>query len=319
MYNQKLKERFIWECANKSDSSRYEYETLFNRLEKYENEWGADFCTRNAEELQPVLEKICGIKKNSKWTRISILRKYVSWCIDNKVSGACDGIFHVNISDTEQIKRYSVVNAKHLQSYLDILFDPEDKKTIDNIYRCYYWLAYGGMREEDISEVKRSDLDFESMMVRYEKRYTAVPIYREGVKAFHNCAELDSFALQHPLYAKEVSRKRICGDELMRGSKSVLSVKVIRSRVSKASRENRDRTSLQLSYRRVWLSGLFYRIWEQEVMGIPVFFDDIAADDIEEREYEAETSKELIKNKIRIKANEYKRDYNSWKAAWNLK
>ena len=54
-------------------------------------------------------------------------------------------------------------------------------------------------------------------------------------------------------------------------------------------------------------------------MGIPVFFDDIAADDIEEREYEAETSKELIKNKIRIKANEYKRDYNSWKAAWNLK
>lgn len=318
MYNQELKYKFIEDCVHKIDSNLKAYKRLFDIVGKYEEKWDADICTRGADELQPVIDDICGIRDKSKYPRLIALKKYVNWCIDQGVPGACNGMLQLSDTGAERVKRYYVANAKHLQSYLDTMFAPESEKTIDNIYRCYYWLAYGGLREEDVPFVKCSDVDFNEMMVRYDKRYTALPIYREGLRAFHNCVELDSFVLKHPLYAKEVKRKRLCGDELMRGSKSVLSVKSIRSRISKISRENRGKTDLKLSYHRVWLSGMFYRIWEQEVIGIPPFFEDIASDDVKGKEYKAVKSGVPIDNIIRSKAKEYKNDYDRWKIAWKL-
>ena len=193
MYNEKIKHQFMREQMEATPWKMNLCELIFNSTQAYEEEWNADLCTRSAEELQPMLSHITGFRARSKWSRLIILKDYVKWCIEMGVDGACSGMLEVQTVGLDKVKQQTVANPKHLQSYLDAICEPANKKATDNIYRCYYWLAYAGMAEEDILKVKCSDVDFAKLRVNYESRYTVVPIYPESLDAFHNCVELDQF------------------------------------------------------------------------------------------------------------------------------
>ena len=187
MYNESLKTKFV-QGYTKSISTAKVCQTIFNATEKYEIKWGADICTQKAEALQPAIDELVGFRVRSKWIRLIILKDYVKWCIAMGVPGACDGMLGINAIGLEKIKQQTVASPAHLENYLNAICEPIDRKTTDNIYRCYYWLAYAGVKEDDILKVKCSDVDFSKMVIKYGD--TEVPMYREAVPAFKNCVEL---------------------------------------------------------------------------------------------------------------------------------
>ena len=319
MYNEELKTRFIREYTQ-SISRAEACQQAFNAVEPYEEKWGADLCTRSTAELEPVIEQLVGFRSRSRWQRIIIFRKYVKWCIANHISGACDGMLYIDHVGLSKVRAQMVANPMQLQMYLNVICEPESEQTTDNIYRCFYWMAYSGMEEDAILNTKCSDVDFENMVIHsggeeYE-------IYRESIPAFKNAATLTEFVYKHPNYPpdKKVIRNRAPGDTLIRGIRSTTSALSLRVELSRRSKKFLEdgSTDKQLSHYRVWLSGLFYRMHQRELAGIPVDFSGEASKFMEGKTYKLETGRNTPEAKKRAVVNDYIQDYERWKVAFQM-
>lgn len=314
MYNAEQKSRFSKEYTE-SISVREACYSAFSAFEKYELEWDADLCTKSTEVLQPIVDELTGLRTKSIQLRLTIYQEYVRWCIKKNVPGACDGMLHVDSSGLSKMRKQTVKNPKHLQKYLDDICDKENEKTVDNTIRCYYWLAYSGMDEHDIFQVRTCDVDFENMLIHFHGNdYT---IYLESIQAFRNCVFSHQFLFNHPNYGadKIVFRDRVDGDILIRGIRSVPSISSMRAELSRRSKRFVDegKTSLHLSYYRVWISGVFYRMYESELAGAAPDFSGFVEQITAGKTYKLDSGRNTIEAKQRKIAAEYMMDYNRWK------
>mgnify|MGYP006907948901 CR=1 FL=1 len=314
MYNAELKSRFTKEYTE-SISVREACYSAFSAFEPYEQHWGADLCTQSAEVLQPAVDKLLGLRSKSIQLRLTIYQEYVKWCIRNDVPGACDGMLNIDSSGLSKMRKQTVKNPKHLQNYLNDICDPESDGTADNTLRCYHWLAYAGMDEADIFQVREADVDLSSMLVRFNN--TEYPLYREAIPAIRNCMTLTQFLYKHPNYAadKIVYRDRVDGDILIRGVRSTPSVSSMRAELSRRTRlkTQEGKTDLRLSYYRVWISGVFYRMYENELAGAEPDFFSLAEKITEGKTYKLDSGRNTIGAKRRKLAWEYMTDYKRWK------
>ena len=200
---------------------------------------------------------------------------------------------------------------------MDSIFDPESEETIDNIYRCYFWMAYGGIDEEDTIAIRKSDVNFQRMYIQYKS--TSIPIYREAVPAFRNAVMLDSFVYKHPNYSKDIRRNRVQGDTIMRGIKAATKTFTMRATLSKRNIKaiEEGKTDLQLSFYRVRMSGLFYRVYEMERAGISPNFSEAALRVMDGKTYSLKGREKLEHKQNRIE-KDYMEDYERWKLAFSI-
>jgi len=310
MYNAVLKEEFI--KTQTSVSVRTAYKHLFEAIEKFEREWGADICTRTPEELRPVMDDILGVTRYGNRMRTGLLKKYALWCMENNVPGACKGVFEVDLSNVSKMRTQTVKNPAHLQAYLNVLFGPEKDEGTDNALRCFFWLAYGGLLEEDAIKVTAKDVDLVNMVFRFNGE--EYPIYREAVPCFRNCATLTQFALKYR--NGTVYKDRCLGDSLLRRTsfpdKDIVG---IRSQVSKAvtTAYKSGKTDICLSYFKAWLSGVFYRTYIAESMGIAPDFTNPVAKLMQNISYSLDNTRASISSYRNYKAKWYLNDYEQWK------
>lgn len=327
MYNQTQKERFVSECS-KTESMRTSLHVMFEALGKFEEEYGKDFCQMNKEELQVVLSEIVGYRSKSKRARSSFLRSYSQWCVDSNIPGACLAVMDVDFDAVglDKFRRQTVASPQHLQRYLDTVFEKESEDTVDVVYRCFFWLAYMGiMKEEDALLIDESDVDFENMAIHFKgKEY---PFYREAIPSIKRCVNLKSFRFIHPNYAP-ILKPRASGTLLLRGSQDAMTVQVFRSRICMKARtkkfltenqKNDKSLDLSLSFDRVWLSGQFFTMLENERSGMSVDFTYLAEEFMAGKEYNLSSGRSLIGAKTRRMAGEYQKDYERWKQAYSVR
>lgn len=325
MFNKELKEGFVSSFST-SIGRRNAAVSMFNAIEPYEVKWNADICTRSEEDLRPVIEEIVGFRSNSKKLRLTILKEYIRWCLDNNVVDAKDDIFRIEDFGINKLKRQTVANPQHLQRYLDYVFEKESEETVDCIYRCFYWLAYGGMKEDDVLSVNMDDVDLDNMIVRYDG--DEYPIYREAIPAFRNCVNLTQFRYKHPNYSidKVIYKDRASGRTLLRGIGETKSIKAVRVEMSRRAKNPKNKidsnnasvAELKLSFYRVWISGLFYRMYEAERAGMPPDFMAAAEQYMEGKTYKLDSGRNTIQAKQRQLAKDYLEDYNRWKEAYSI-
>lgn len=324
MYNEEQKKKFIEEFSD-GEKRKHAAETMFNTLEKYEQKLNADICTMSKEDLQPVVDDIIGIRNSSKRLRFALLKNYIKWCLENNVDGACNAITQVESSGINKMRRQMVANPRHLQRYLDVVYDPVNLNTIDCVYRCYYWLAYMGVNEQDVLNIKISDVDLTDMVLRFNgKDYE---FYIESIPVFKKCVSLTRFQLINPIYDPdiEVFRDRVCGDRLLRGLSENQSIYSLRSMISRRSKSPKYKLSasdgnldLELSFYRVWLSGLFYRMYEAERAGMPVMFRDVAMEQYATKNPNANPLSRAGELRVREITSGYNTDYKRWKEAFSI-
>lgn len=316
MYNEELKVRFIKDYTSSINTANVAT-VIFNAFEKYEGVWQADLCTQGADVLQAAVDEVVGIRAKSKWMTLTILKEYVKWCMAMKVPGACDGMLHIETVGLDKIRHQMVSSPLHLQKFLDTLFDPESEETMDNLYRCYFWMAYGGIDEDDTILIKAEDVDLTEMVIRYKD--TRVPIYRESLPAFRNAVSLGSFLYKNANYKKPIRRDRLVGDTIMRGIKATTKTFTMRTTLSKRNiKAVKDgKTDMQLSFYRVRMSGLFYRAYEMERAGIPVDFSEAAVNAMEGKTYSLSGRVKIEHKQNRIE-RDYMEDYQRWKLAFSI-
>ena len=316
MYNEEQKRKFIAGYTKSIHTSNVAC-NMFEALAAYEETYEKDMCAFTVDELQPAINNVLGLRAVSKWMGIIIMREYVRWCIANKYPGACDSIMHVDLLGLDKVRAQMVSSPLHLQKYLNEVFDAEDEETIDNIYRCFFWMGYAGITEEDALQVETSDVNMASMTINHNGQER--PIYREALPAFRNAIQLTQFSYKHPNYSKLVIRDRVAGTTLMRGIKASMQLLTLRSTLSKRLTEafKNGKTQQQLSFYRIWLSGLFYRMYEMERAGIPADFSETAIQEMSGKTYSLE-GRATLRQKQNRKAKDYMDDYQRWKLAFSI-
>lgn len=318
MYNDNLKMRFIRWYA-RTPRARKTANAAFSAMKPYEEAWGADLSTKSQEVLQPVIDGLIqtkGFPSGSRYTALMTLKAYALWYLNLGIAGACDGMLRVEVEGVQQTRKKMVANPMHLQSYLDILFKPENAEEVDNIYRCYGWLLYGGIKKEDALLVKTSDVDFSNLQIAYQD--THVPIYPAAVPALINAAQLEDFVYEHPKYREKIRRKRVPGDTLIRGFKAdFLDEAQLQAAYARKRREatNLGLTNARLTFANIWLSGLFYRMCQQEQVGGIVDFSATVVEHMDGREYTVTSDRNLDQITKKI-INSYSEHYQQWKLAF---
>lgn len=203
-----------------------------------------------------------------------------------------------------------VSSPKHLELVLDKAFDPVDAETIDCLYRCYFWMAFFGLKDVDALEVKVAEVDFENLLINHDGK--TYEMYRESIPAFKMACNLTEFCYIHPQYSNTIRRERATGEYLMRGIRSDrMKLYTIRSTIGKRFGER----SIQISYGKVYLSGVFYRAYEMERAGFTPNFDDIVIEKLDsvKRAYSRNYTKNKAANAIERGLQD---DYASWKQAF---
>lgn len=320
MFNEKTKTQFIKESKLTSVRMADAYEQAFNALAKYENGWNADFVTRSVEDLRPVLEDVVGFGKRSRWHRIGIYEDYSKWCQERDIPGVTNSITVIKAEVLDESRQQTVVNPTQLLKYLDNVFDVTDSSTSHIPLRCYLWMSFSGIPEKDIIQITKDDVDFSNMEIRFGGN--EYPIYRESIRDFRAACELTEFRYIHPNYVeKTVVRSRAPGRCIMRGFRGVLTVASLKAKVSELGKKANDsgNTNMRLSYTGIALSGLFYRIYEQERAGIPIDFESVAIDYMGDTVYKLDLGRNKQDAMRRRIASFYWNDYLKWKDTFNEK
>ena len=311
MFNEELKIRFIQYSTHLFEKEK-SILTVFSQCEKYEVENNADVCTFSAEKLKLVLNHLGMHSRAARFSeKADILTQYFNWCIREGVPGAQNVMDEAISQYSETVKSQYVLSPLHLQIYLDKLFEPEDKKTADNNYRCFCWFAFIGIDIKDVLDIKVTDVDFDNMAIHYKGK--ELPIYRESLKALRNCVTLTEFVYDNPNYKSIQIRDRVAGDTVIRGFRETLQIKTIRSIISRTGSKlyREGKTNLKLDYAKIQRSGIFYRAYESERVGIAIdneyFFNALGG-----------VGSRVVSNPTTQAAMKLAKDYKQWKLAYSL-
>lgn len=315
IYNSDLKIKFIRQYTD-SLKTAANCENVFLAISRFEEKNNKDLYSFNKEELIEMLESVLGAKTSTQGTRLIIIKEYIKWCDSyERISGVSKEIFELKIPFVEKLKSQTVASPLHLQQYLDIICDNEEENTIDNVYRCYYWMAFSGIDQDRLSEIKNSDVNFDEMYISYNN--IKIPIYRESLSALRKCVNSTEFAYHHPNYSKDIMRSRYPGNDILRGIKAPTNIANIRVELSKRGNANAQKTGKRLSWNRVKLSGLFYRTYERELIGIKPDFLSYVQEITKGKIYKS-LGRNTQEDKRRDIAREYAEDYKRWKLAYRI-
>lgn len=310
MYNQEQKQKYLdyMEANSKKTTTTI---STFKSIAPCEEKWGADISTRSTEEIQAAIDKMFGSRRASKASRISNLRMYVRWCIDNNMPGACDGMLNVRVNVSANQVACAIKCPADLQSALNRLFRPERDNTVDNVYRCYMWLAYMGVNNSDTINIRTQDVDIANLCIRVGN--DTYPMINESIPSIVKCATLDRFRFIHPAYSIELDRYP--GDKLLRVIKGDASLETLNGAIIERHIDTgkEDPDVLALSYRAVRDAGYFYNLYNLEKSGLELDFRAIARAEVAKRIEDGELKEEYKTSYARRLKEDIQKGYNQWK------
>lgn len=264
MYNHALKSSFLDTLT--SVSLVEEFVELFRLCEPFERELNTDVCSFENASLIELFNQF-GSDYMARDRAKTLLMRYLNYCRRSRKIPAdanFDGV--LTYLPTDYV--YECVSGPSgLQKYLDAIFVPEKLYTIDNIYRCMFWMAFAGMDDGYVETLTTNDVDLE--MSRFIANGKVYPIYNEGLFAIRNCKCLKTFNLIRTDY--QTTLNRAPGDLLLRGIKS--NPNLVRMRIDILHKSDLSislgKIKKRLTYLDVRRSGVFYRVYNVEASSRP--------------------------------------------------
>ena len=233
------------------------------------------------------------------------------------------------------IKRKTVSSPVHLKAVLDECFEKPERGTTDVLPRAFCWFAFMGIREKDALLIKQGDIDFLKRTVTVGNK--TFSIYSEGFEEIYVAANAKTLIIQH--VDKKDGEKSLRKDEVRerRDPDRVLSLtdRKASSRYS-YTRNGEEVTALEkdaiilrnslwkksndikLTYSGIASSGLFYRTYELERIGIEPDFYEYASEKVLEAVEDGTHSGKFIPTRTYQIRKQCKTDYELWKRVYSV-
>ena len=315
MYNEPLKSAWIGDylLTHKGDSLRGVVTSFMIRFAPYEKDRRADLCTwTDIDDIQSVLSNVLSHETITRKKQLNILRDYITWCVDIGIPGAVDTINSIkynNVDVSGMIRERLVSSPKQLDTYLSQVFGAEIRPNEDGVRRCFAWLAYIGIPVGEATLVMCSDVHFDDMEIVYDEN--TYKIYYEALRTLRVIAFADSLERIRGSYTDVIPR--VPGDMLLSGAADTASpdarYQTLSRRLSIKETEaiRAGRTQKNLSYTDIYRSGVFYRMYEDEIAGFPVDFSVVPG------LFGLKTKR---RSAILFTIRKYREDYEAWKRVY---
>lgn len=316
VYHDDWKKEFLEETSNSTTTIGARM-TLFRKIAPYEFEKDADISSFSAEEISKILGEVCGIRSNSRLSQKNILVGYIRWCVAKGKPGAVDHTAGITVDGEERFRDAMIRSPEHLQQCLNMVFDPEEDETTDIVYRCFFWMAYGGMSEENIHRLTSKDVHLEYMEAVKDDEIAV--LYRQSLRSVRICVNAKQFLYHNSNYVNSGSiwRDRIPGDSILRSVRGKPNVVNFRSQISrKVNNARKSNPNVkELSYKKVWLSGVFYRLYELELAGVKPDFMALAIKSPNGQRTIENGSMQEKRRTLDTISQTFRADYKNWKAS----
>ncbi len=329
MYNEQVKLAFI-EKYTTSEQTKKLLRYIFDGTQDVEEKCGMDFYTMNVEQAQEAFNHVSGTRVNGASSILVILKSYIRWCVANGYP-ASQAVQELRINVYDKLRDSYVASPQHLKRALDEAFPKPEKNEIEYIYRSFLWLGFMGLQASEAIQVTADYLNFDTLHLRFPGREDSYPIYPEAIPDLKKAIELKNF--EEPRGKDGVKKTRAAGKEILRGKVSKRTLEEVveltfRPTISRAFKAALDQyesqgikvpvdLSLRLSFKHVYMSGIFYRTYEQERMGIPPRFDAIVLQERRNAKKEQVFTRNYTERKyLNTLIGNMEQDYNNWKSVF---
>ena len=318
MYNKERKQEFIaskFKNALTVRNATY----FFSATEEFERRYGCDIAQMNVDQLQNTFNSVAGLRNKNAQDKYRMFRDYIEWCRKCDLE-PMDSIYAISVGAFENMRSRMVGSPLHLKNVLDQVFPRPDDNSIEYIYRTYLWLAFSGFLEEEAIRVCTDDVRFTSAEILNPESERTYPLYAESYPDFHMACTLTSFREPRGQSKRGATKQRQVGNEILRGKVTQKTIEeqltsTIRPTISRAFRKyaQNNASGTNLSYHRVYMSGIFYRKYESDRIGEndDEFFRKIATHDI--LMSHRITDRSSMVRALTSAVREYESDYASWK------
>lgn len=325
MYNSELKERFLCAFTN-SENVRNVYRLIFRQTERTEEDLGKDVYMMAPDDrgCREMATSLVSLRGESRDKRLYLLKQYVRWCVKEGIPGASEAFLEVQPSWFVRIREKMVGSSVDMLRHLNEAFEKPDAKTIDIVFRCFLWLGFMGLDEDDAVSLKRSDVDIgaRTVIVETETERKTYPIPGEAVTDFALCRSLDFFFRYSASYLAPAPIQRVASSQLLRGLRSETTRNYLANSISarqKKKREENPKVRI-LSYTSARISGHFSRMYEMERAGVSPDFSTIVSLEIDRAEEKRDGTKPATPRPQReyAKKKAYSADYKYWKYVFGI-
>lgn len=329
MYNEERKRAFL-EAKGLSANSAGIMLSMFERIAEHERACGCDFSEMSEVQMSKAVSDVSGLSRKTIYAAESTLRDYVRWCASE---GYVENIKREIKADvTDRVMKSMVCSPADLLRTLDVVFPEPEINGIHYIYRAYLWLAFSGLEEKEAIRVEPRNLCFERMKILGVcGNFSEYEISREAVHDLQMASSMVQICENRG--KRNVSliwKERASGNQILRGKATektleeslVSSIRPIVSRAfARAAKTAADGIRVNLSYRRAYMSGIFYREYMNELAGLRPNFSKYAYIDFYNRnqkdgyKLKGNYTEEHV---ISILRRSYEEDYLRWKNAFGL-
>ena len=320
------KRRYVDEVypGKSSGHSRYSVLSTLMLLNDYEIKWGSDFTLQTLSELQPAFNEVVSSTWYGANSTLQRLKKYAFWRKANGLPCGND-VFALCVDRSVVIRESMVASPEALAVLLNAVFDPPSMATTDIIYRVFLWMGYFGIDDRSAIRVEASDVDLKEGRIRMTSgEHIICP---DAIDDFISACCLTTFARGH----KQVARAE--GNTIMRGFRRIdpdtMLVNTVRPtlarRLGAAAKANRVRSNpipvgFDITFNRVFMSGLFYRLYEQERLRVRIDFARYAEEEFERAQasgkpYSVTSGNPKTAILLRLRKS-IEADYAGWKQAF---
>lgn len=321
MYNEERKLEFISSYTNNESTEKF-IRWIFTQFEPYEVDSGTDLAQYSADDIERVLgDRYGGVRQKELRITVHMIMEYIKWCAQRGYDTS-DGALDINVDQisANNMRSSMVSSPTHLRCILDQHFRTPEAETVDVTYRAFFWLAFMGISDKEAVTITSDNIDLNNMVINFNgHRYE---IYIDSVGDLQKACSLTDFMYEHANYT--VRRSRSEGDILLRGVRSPqVDLKTIRPIITKRMSVNiltGENSRCDLSHKRIYMSGVFYRAYKRERMGLPVDFSEDVALEIERKERTKKYSTSEIRTMNFISnsmCKAYLEDYKLWKYAFS--
>ena len=329
MYNEEIKLAFIRKYTESSKTKKLVLH-LFDGISEIEEKYATDFCTMNETQAQEAYSRVSGTRSSSQSAILFILRSYVRWCGANGYETS-EAVYNLTQDVRDKIREGYGSSPEHLRLSLNAAFPNPDNNEIEYVYRSFFWLGFMGLQVKEAVKITKENLDFKNCLLSYPGISANQIIYQQSIPDLRKACNLTKF--REPRGKDGVSKQRAFGNEILRGKVTEKPLEELIDStflptISRAFRKAYDRytedgaqppkeLSLRLTFRHVYLSGIFYRMFENERMGFIPDFAEI----VDRERRNAKPAKFNINytetKKINILIRDMEKDYENWKLAFS--
>lgn len=264
MYNENRKLLFM---RDKRKRSTY-IASIFELSEKIESKYDTDLCEFTEPMLRDLFDNCYGVlPRVSHNVRDNILL-YHDWCLGQGYA-TCGDIANFKPDATATIRKTMVASPMHLEKELDRFLRPTKDGGTDNVFRCYFELAFLDFDKDEAMALTDSDFHPESMTIGDDP---GVLIPAEFFLNLKFCAESPTILEYRTRGEKPRVHQRPPHGPLMR-TETILSLNTVGSALQKRKELADDPPGIM--FRTVRESGRMYRKYQESLAtGAPVNFED---------------------------------------------